>query len=141
LGKSITWQAKVKTKVSGEKWKKELSPTRRSGGTYIFCKLSGIITEADWKKVGEKKEVKVYLDTALEPTFGPKAIDVLVVIGPYALVAGPMKPSFWKIMSCSSASFTSEKAQIMGWNGGWIFYGNKSPLKKIGKWQLRFEKL
>ena len=100
--------------------KKELSLLAERD--YIFCKLSGIITEADWKK-WRKEEVKVYLDTALE-LFGPKRL-MFGSDWPVCLVAGQYEQVLEIIERFIQPLSQSEKAQIMG-GTAMEFYGIKS---------------
>jgi L-fuconolactonase len=100
-------------------WKKELSLLAERD--YIFCKLSGIITEANWKK-WRKEELKVYLDTALE-LFGPKRL-MFGSDWPVCLIAGQYEQVLEIIELFIQPLSQSEKAQIMGVTA-MEFYGIK----------------
>jgi L-fuconolactonase len=114
----INHLAKPKVKLGiWREWKKELSLLAERD--YIFCKLSGIITEADWKK-WRKEELKVYLDTALE-LFGPKRL-MFGSDWPVCLVAGQYEQVLEIIELFIQPLSQSEKAQIMG-GTAMEFYG------------------
>ncbi len=102
--------AKPKVKLGiWREWKKEL--TLLAEREYIFCKLSGIITEADWKN-WNKNEIKVYLETALE-LFGPKRL-MFGSDWPVCLLAGSYQQVLELIEEFIDPLSPSEKSQIMG---------------------------
>lgn len=100
-------------------WKKELSLLAERD--YIYCKLSGMITEANWKK-WKKEELKVYLDTALE-LFGPRRL-MFGSDWPVCLVAGQYEQVLELIEEFIQPLSQSEQAQIMG-GTAMEFYGIK----------------
>lgn len=77
----------------------------------IHCKLSGIITEADWKK-WTPEQLFPYLEIALE-LFGPNRL-MYGSDWPVCLLAGEYE-KFWEVMEqFTDALSSSEKARIMG---------------------------
>lgn len=90
-------------------WKKEMSLLAERD--YMYCKLSGLITEADWKN-WTKESLQVYLDTSLE-LFGPKRL-MFGSDWPVCLVAGQYSQVIEIIEEFISSLSPSEKAQIMG---------------------------
>lgn len=59
----IAWQEK-------EPWASQIKAF--AGLDHVYCKLSGMVTEADWKR-WRAKDFDFYMDTVLE-TFGPKRL-------------------------------------------------------------------
>lgn len=98
-------------------WKKELIPLAERD--YIFCKVSGMITEADWKK-WTPKDLQVYLEVVLE-LFGPKRL-MFGSDWPVCKVAGEYEQVLEIIERFTDRLSRSEKEAIMG-NTAVGFYG------------------
>lgn len=98
-------------------WKKEMAPLAERD--YIFCKLSGMITEADWKK-WKAQDLQVYLDVALE-LFGPKRL-MFGSDWPVCKVAGEYEQVLEVIERFTDKLSKTEKEAIMG-NTAAEFYG------------------
>lgn len=92
-----------------KEWKKNLKPI--SEREYIFCKLSGMVTEADWED-WTAKDLTPYLEIVLE-LFGP---DRLMVGSdwPVCLLAGEYDEVFEIITSFTDSLSKSEKTKILG---------------------------
>lgn len=98
-------------------WKKELAPLAERD--YIFCKVSGMITEADWKK-WTANDLQIYLDVALE-LFGPKRL-MFGSDWPVCKVAGEYEQVLEVVERFTDRLSKSEKEAIMG-NTAVAFYG------------------
>jgi L-fuconolactonase len=79
----------------------------------VYCKLSGMITEADWKK-WSSADLAPYLDTALQ-AFGPKRL-LFGSDWPVMLVAGQYKPWVELIKQTIKRYSTAEQEQILAKN-------------------------
>ena len=92
-----------------KEWKKAMVPLAER--ELMHCKLSGMTTEADWKK-WSPEQLLPYLDMALE-LFGPNRL-MYGSDWPVALLAGEYE-KFWELIEqFTDALSPSEKAQIMG---------------------------
>lgn len=100
-------------------WKKEMSLLAER--EYIYCKLSGMVTEADWKN-WKASDFTPYLETALE-LFGPKRL-MFGSDWPVCLLAGSYSQVAEVISEFIAPLSLSEKAQIMG-GTAMEFYGIK----------------
>lgn len=98
-------------------WKKELSLLAER--EYIYCKLSGMITEANWK-TWKLDDLKIYLDVALE-LFGPKRL-MFGSDWPVCQVAGDYEQVLEIVERYTDALSPSEKDAIMG-KTAMEFYG------------------
>ncbi len=107
-------------------WKKEMAPLAER--EYIYCKVSGMITEADWKK-WTAKDLQVYLDVVLE-LFGPKRL-MFGSDWPVCKIAGEYEQVLEIIERFTDRLSKTEKEAIMG-NTAAEFYGisTKSELVK-----------
>ncbi len=79
----------------------------------VYCKLSGMITEADWKK-WSSADLAPYLDTALQ-AFGPKRL-MFGSDWPVMLVAGQYKPWVELIKQTIKRYSVAEQEQILSKN-------------------------
>jgi len=79
----------------------------------VYCKLSGMITEADWKK-WTSADLAPYLDTALH-AFGPKRL-MFGSDWPVMLVAGQYKPWVELIKQTIKRYSAAEQEQILSKN-------------------------
>jgi len=79
----------------------------------VYCKLSGMITEADWKK-WSSADLAPYLDTALQ-AFGPKRL-MFGSDWPVMLVAGQYKPWVELIKQTIKRYSVAEQEQILSRN-------------------------
>lgn len=79
----------------------------------VYCKLSGMITEADWKK-WTSADLAPYLDTALQ-AFGPKRL-MFGSDWPVMLVAGQYKPWVELIKQTIKRYSAAEQEQILSKN-------------------------
>lgn len=94
-----------------EPWAKYMKEIAKSEN--VFCKLSGMVTEADWK--GWKKEhFSFYLDTILE-AFGPERL-MYGSDWPVCLVAAQYAQQMDIIQSFISTLSPTEKKDILGEN-------------------------
>lgn len=105
-------------------WNKQIK--RLSERPNVMCKLSGLVTEADWRKWTEADLTPV-LDTCLE-AFGPTRC-MAGSDWPVCLVATSYA-RWWKLLEDWTAQLSpTERAQILGLNAA-SFYGcrsNKTP--------------
>lgn len=92
-----------------KEWKKALSLL--SERELVHCKLSGLITEADWK-TWTPEQLFPYLEIALE-LFGPERL-MYGSDWPVCLLAGEYERYWEMIEQFSDALSPSEKARIMG---------------------------
>ncbi|MBM3784938.1 MAG: amidohydrolase [Acidobacteria bacterium] len=79
----------------------------------VYCKISGMITEADWQK-WTSADLAPYLDTAME-AFGPKRL-MFGSDWPVMLVAGPYKPWVELVKKTISRYSASEQERILSKN-------------------------
>ncbi|MBN3519698.1 amidohydrolase family protein [Algoriphagus lutimaris] len=100
-------------------WKKELSPIAER--EYVSCKLSGMVTEADWK-AWKPNDFENYMEIVLE-TFGPKRL-MFGSDWPVCLVAAEYEQVFELVDRFTDKLSPSEKKLIMGENAV-DFYGIK----------------
>ena len=92
-----------------KEWKKAMTPLAER--ELVHCKLSGIITEADWK-TWTPAELFPYLEITLE-LFGPSRL-MYGSDWPVCLLAGEYE-RFWQVIEEFTDSLSaSEKARIMG---------------------------
>lgn len=104
--------AKPRIKVhETEPWARHIKELAKSEN--VFCKLSGMITEANWKH-WKKEEFKVYLDTILE-VFGPKRL-MYGSDWPVCLVAGSYEQQLDIINTFVFHLSPDEKRAILGEN-------------------------
>ena len=90
-------------------WKKLLQPVAEREG--VCCKLSGLITEANWNSWTEE-ELQPYLEISLE-LFGPKRL-MFGSDWPVCLVAGDYPEVVGLIESFTDQLTSMEKESIMG---------------------------
>ena len=98
-------------------WKNEMAPLAERD--YIFCKVSGMITEADWKN-WSVKDLQVYLDVVLE-LFGPKRL-MFGSDWPVCKIAGEYEQVLEVVERFTDRLSKTEKEAIMG-NTAAEFYG------------------
>ncbi len=79
----------------------------------VYCKLSGMITEADWKK-WSSADLAPYLDSALQ-AFGPKRL-MFGSDWPVMLVAGQYKPWVELVKQTIKRYSAAEQEQILSKN-------------------------
>lgn len=92
-------------------WKEEITELAKFPN--VFCKLSGMVTEADWEN-WNPEHLKPYLDVVLK-AFGTDR----VMIGsdwPVCLVAGKYEKVMGVVMDYISKFSETEKAKILGGN-------------------------
>ncbi|MBX3119063.1 MAG: amidohydrolase family protein [Fimbriimonadaceae bacterium] len=77
----------------------------------VYCKLSGMTTEADWKK-WKPADFQPYIDTVLE-AFGPKRI-MYGSDWPVCLVAGTYAQTLDLVLKAIKKLSADEQAQILG---------------------------
>jgi L-fuconolactonase len=85
----------------------------------VFCKLSGLVTEADWRHWGPE-DLRPYLDVAFE-TFGPDRL-MWGSDWPVCLVAAPYERVLETIVEYASALSEREREALFGKNAE-RFYG------------------
>lgn len=90
-------------------WKKKMALLAER--ELIYCKVSGMVTEADWKK-WKPEDLFPYLEIALE-LFGPERL-MYGSDWPVCLVAGEYEQVFRVVDDFSSQLSPSEKDRIMG---------------------------
>lgn len=98
-------------------WRREMR--RLSAAPNVFCKLSGLVTEADWK-TWKPADLVPYLDVAME-CFGASRL----MIGsdwPVCLLAGTYPQILAGVSDYTSRLTWSERNAILGDNA-WRFYG------------------
>lgn len=98
-------------------WKKEMALLAER--EYIYCKVSGMITEADWKK-WTPSDLEVYLEVVLE-LFGPNRL-MFGSDWPVCKVAGEYGQVLEVVERFTDRLSPSEKEAIMG-NTAVGFYG------------------
>ncbi len=92
-----------------KEWKKAMTPLAER--ELVHCKLSGMITEADWQK-WTPEQLLPYLEIALE-LFGPDRL-MYGSDWPVCLLAGEHE-RYWEVIEqFTSALSPSEKSHIMG---------------------------
>ncbi|WP_297335340.1 amidohydrolase family protein [Algoriphagus sp.] len=99
---------KIKSGIWRE-WKKQLKPI--SEREYIYCKLSGLVTEADWKN-WTLEDFIPYLEIALE-LFGPDRL-MFGSDWPVCLLAGEYEQVYETIEVFTNSLSKAEKAQLLG---------------------------
>lgn len=92
-----------------KEWEKAVIPLAER--ELVYCKLSGMITEADWKK-WNPSELSPYLEIALE-LFGPERL-MFGSDWPVCLVAGEYEQVFHVVEDFSNALSAGERDRIMG---------------------------
>ncbi len=109
---------KIKNQIT-EGWAKDL----RNAAQYpnVFCKLSGMVTEADWKN-WKPADLKPYVETALE-AFGPERC-MFGSDWPVCELAASYEDVFAALKDILSSLSPTEQAQIFGETAG-KFYDMK----------------
>lgn len=92
-----------------KEWKKKMAFLAER--ELIYCKLSGMVTEADWKK-WKPEDLFPYLEITLE-LFGPGRL-MYGSDWPVCLVAGEYEQVFRVVDDFTSSLSTSEKEMILG---------------------------
>ncbi len=92
-------------------WKQQLQQIAMHEN--VFCKISGLVTEADWK-TWKPTNFKPYLDTALE-AFGPKRL-MYGSDWPVCLLAASYQEQLQNIRQFIDPLSAAEKKAIMGEN-------------------------
>ena len=87
----------------------------------VYCKLSGMITEADWKS-WKPEDLKPYVDAALE-AFGPDRL-MYGSDWPVCLLAAPYPGQFGALNELLARLSVAERAKILGGTAE-KFYGLK----------------
>lgn len=77
----------------------------------VWCKLSGMVTEADWEN-WQPRDLKPYVETALE-YFGPERL-MFGSDWPVSLLAASYQEVFDALLECIGGVSESERAQILG---------------------------
>ncbi|MCU7548422.1 amidohydrolase family protein [Chitinophagaceae bacterium LB-8] len=99
-----------------DEWKKDIAMVAQFEN--VFCKVSGMVTEADWKN-WKKEEFTPYLDAVVE-AFGIKRLmygsdwPVCLVAAPYERMLGIVKDYF--------SSFSEEEQKLFFGGNAWQFY-------------------
>lgn len=92
-----------------KEWKKLLAPLAER--ELIHCKISGMVTEADWKK-WTPESLFPYMEIALE-LFGPDRL-MYGSDWPVCLVAGEYEQVFQVVADFTSTLSSHEKARVLG---------------------------
>jgi len=92
-----------------KEWKKLIAPLAER--ELVYCKISGMVTEADWKK-WTPEDLKPYLEISLE-LFGPERM-MFGSDWPVCLVAAEYEEVFKVVDDFSSQLSPFEKDKIMG---------------------------
>jgi len=92
-----------------KEWKKEMSPIAEREN--ILCKISGMVTEADWAK-WTPETLLPYMEIALE-LFGPERC-MFGSDWPVCLVAGEFEQVFSTVVDFTSSLSNSEQKLILG---------------------------
>lgn len=92
-----------------KEWKKKMAPIAER--ELIYCKISGMVTEADWKK-WKAEDLLPYLEIILE-LFGPDRL-MYGSDWPVCLVAGEYEEVYRVVDDFTSQLSPSEKDRIMG---------------------------
>ncbi|NVK51263.1 MAG: amidohydrolase, partial [Cyclobacteriaceae bacterium] len=90
-------------------WKKALTPIAER--EYVYAKLSGLVTEADWKNWNEQ-QILPFIEIALE-LFGPNRL-MFGSDWPVCLLAGEYEQVLGIIERFTDKLSIHEKKQIMG---------------------------
>ncbi|MCU0400573.1 MAG: amidohydrolase family protein [Algoriphagus sp.] len=90
-------------------WKKKMAPIAER--ELVYCKISGMVTEADWKK-WKTEDLLPYLEIVLE-LFGPERL-MYGSDWPVCLVAGEYEQVYRVVDDFTSQLSPSEKDRIMG---------------------------
>lgn len=101
-------------------WQEQISELAKYSN--VFCKVSGMLTEADWKN-WDKSDFKPYLDVVFK-AFGTQRI-LYGSDWPVSLLAGKYKEQMEVLENYISQFSNQEKALIMGANAS-KFYNLKS---------------
>ncbi|MBY0502944.1 MAG: amidohydrolase family protein [Bryobacteraceae bacterium] len=99
---------KIKTHEM-EPWKKYLLELAKR--PRVYCKLSGMVTEADWEK-WTPADLQPYIDTVLA-AFGPRRI-MYGSDWPVCLLASPYKKWFDTVTAAIARLSETERARILG---------------------------
>ena len=99
---------KIKAQIT-EGWKEDLLAAARFPNMY--CKLSGMVTEADWKN-WKPADLKPYVDIAIE-AFGPERC-MYGSDWPVSELAGTYEEVYHSLKSFLSELSATEQAQILG---------------------------
>ena len=92
-----------------EPWKTNLSELAKRPN--VYCKLSGMVTEADWEK-WTPEDLAPYIDTVLA-AFGPKRL-MYGSDWPVCLLASPYKRWFDTVTAAISKLSQPERSRILG---------------------------
>lgn len=92
-------------------WKKWMTTIASHGN--VYCKLSGMVTEADWRR-WTYEDLEPYMDVVLE-TFGPQRM-VYGSDWPVCLVAASYEKQMSSVMKFIDKLTASEKTNILGEN-------------------------
>jgi L-fuconolactonase len=98
---------------TGEKTQWELNLAASATFEQMYCKLSGLVTEADWKK-WTYEDIEPFLDEVFE-SFGPDRI-MYGSDWPVCLLAGSYEQQFSVVDRYLSRLSDSEKAKVFGEN-------------------------
>ena len=107
----------IRTGAGFDEWRKYFA--RLAQLPNVCCKLSGMVTEADWQN-HQPADFRKYLDTALE-AFGPQRL----MIGsdwPVCLVAAPYEQTMRLVTDHIASLTATEQARILGETAA-EFYG------------------
>jgi L-fuconolactonase len=88
-------------------------------GSNVYCKISGMITEADWNN-WKKDDFRRYLDVILE-SFGPERL-MYGSDWPVCLLAGSYDDVFELALACLKELSAAEQERVFGENAA-AFYG------------------
>ncbi len=92
-----------------KEWKKAMQPLAER--ELVYCKVSGMVTEADWKKWTEG-DMAPYLEIALE-LFGPERL-MYGSDWPVCLLAGEYEQVYEVIQNWASRLSPSEQGRVFG---------------------------
>lgn len=104
-----------------KEWRRSLKPLAERD--YIYCKLSGMVTEANWED-WSYEDLLPYMEISLE-LFGPERL-LFGSDWPVCLLAGEYEQVYGVIENFTDSLSTDEKALIFG-KSAQEFYQIKSP--------------
>jgi L-fuconolactonase len=92
-----------------EPWRTQFQEAARFSN--IYCKLSGMVTEADWEN-WKPDDLKPYVEVALD-AFGPERC-MFGSDWPVCILAGTYEEVYNALLECIGSLSESEKSRILG---------------------------
>ncbi len=99
-----------------EPWASRMKELGQRGN--VWCKVSGMVTEADWKTWPQEK-LKPYLDVAVE-AFGPSRL-MAGSDWPVCLLASGYAQGFEGVRQCFAGRNEAERAAVLGGTAGGVY--------------------